>query len=59
MLFKFSSVLYFSKYHDCKRRTEVLICSSVEYKEEHPARFEKRFCLFLALQKVTMGLKTF
>ena len=25
MLFKFSSVLYFSKYHDCKRRTEVLI----------------------------------
>ena len=25
MLFKFSSVLYFSKYHDCKRRTEVLV----------------------------------
>ena len=25
MPFKFSSVLYFSKYHDCKRRTEVLV----------------------------------
>ena len=25
MLFKFSSVLGFSKYHDCKRRTEVLV----------------------------------
>ena len=25
MLFKFSSVLYFSKYHDCRRRTEVLV----------------------------------
>ena len=25
MLFKFSSVSYFSKYHDCKRRTEVLV----------------------------------
>ena len=25
MLFKFSSVLYFSKYHDCKRRMEVLV----------------------------------
>ena len=25
MLFKFSSVLCFSKYHDCKRRTEVLV----------------------------------
>ena len=25
MLFKFSSVLYFSNYHDCKRRTEVLV----------------------------------
>ena len=25
MLFKFSFVLYFSKYHDCKRRTEVLV----------------------------------
>ena len=25
MLFKFSSVLFFSKYHDCKRRTEVLV----------------------------------
>ena len=25
MLFKFSSVLYFSKYHECKRRTEVLV----------------------------------
>ena len=23
--FKFSSVLYLSKYHDCKRRTEVLV----------------------------------
>ena len=28
-------------------------------KEEPPAHFEKRFCLFLALQKVTMVLKTF
>ena len=25
MLFKFSSVLFFSTYHDCKRRTEVLV----------------------------------
>ena len=25
MLFKFSSVLYFSKYHDCQRHTEVLV----------------------------------
>ena len=25
MLFKFSSVLCFFKYHDCKRRTEVLV----------------------------------
>ena len=129
MLFKFSSVLYFSKYHDCKRRTEVLVlffvfsvdmsfkvfisssvyvtidpgtssavaslsclvelclpfsaprsqsffafslsrakevfyasprtCSSVQSKEEPPAHFEKRVCLFLALGKVTMVLKTF
>ena len=35
------------------------ICSSVQNKEEPPAHFEKRFCLFLALQKVTMFLKTF
>ena len=130
MLFKFSSVLYFSKYHDCKRRTEVLVlffvfsedmsslkvfisspvyvtidpgtssvvaspsclverllaifcavftgffcflvvasergfyasprtCSLAESKEEPPAHFEKRVCLFLALGKVTMVLKTF
>ena len=25
MLLKFSSVLYVSKYHDCNRRTEVLV----------------------------------
>ena len=123
MLFKFSSVLYFSKYHDCKLRTEVLvlffvfseamsslkvcisssvhvtidpstssvvaspsclvelllaifwavftgfscflvvaserglIClfkNSVQNKEEPPAHFKKRSCLFMALQKVTM-----
>ena len=35
------------------------ICSSVQNKEEAPAHFEKHFCLFLALQKVTMVLKTF
>ena len=35
------------------------ICSSVQNKEEPPAHFEKHFCLFLALQKVTMVLKTF
>ena len=27
------------------------ICSSVQNKEDDPAYFEKRFCLFLALQK--------
>ena len=130
MLFKFSSVLYFSKYHDCKRRTEVLVlffvfsedmsslkvfisssvyvtidlgtssvvaspsclvelllviscavftgffafslsrakevfyasprtCSLAQSKEEPPAHFEERVCLFLALGKVTMVLKTF
>ena len=31
---------------------------SVQNKEEPPAHFKKRFCLFLTLQKVTMGLKT-
>ena len=114
MLFKFSSVLYFSKYHDsgrlqaaysfscfqgpCRlwrylflpplsllrfvwlnfglpfsgpcsqdflvfslsRAKEVFyasprICSSVQNKEEPPAHFKKRFCLFLTLQKVTMN----
>ena len=35
------------------------ICSSVQNKKEPPAHFEKHFCLFLALQKVTMVLKTF
>ena len=34
------------------------ICSSVQNKEESPAHFKKRFCLFLTLQKVTMVLKT-
>ena len=33
-------------------------CSSVQNKEDAPAYFEKRFSLFLALQKVTMVLKT-
>ena len=31
------------------------ICSSVQNKEEPPAHFNKRFCLFLTLQKVTMN----
>ena len=31
------------------------ICSSVQNKEEPPAHFKKRFCLFLTLQKVTMN----
>ena len=35
------------------------ICSSVQNKEEPPAHFKKRLFLFLALQKVTMVLKTF
>ena len=35
------------------------ICSSVQNKQEPPAHFKKRFCLFLTLQKVTMVLKTF
>ena len=35
------------------------ICSSVQNKEERPAHFKKRFCLFLTPQKVTMVLKTF
>ena len=35
------------------------ICSSVQNKEEPPAHYKKRFCLFLTLQKVTMVLKTF
>ena len=34
------------------------ICSSVQNKEEPPAHFEKRLCLFVALQKVIMVLKT-
>ena len=34
------------------------IYSSVQNKEQPPAHFKKRFCLFLTLQKVTMGLKT-
>ena len=119
MLFKFSSVLYFSKYHDSGRlqaaysfscfqgpcplwrylfillymgqSTPALpplsllsldchflgrvhriflfsgcrewkrfyvssrISSSVQNKEEPPAHFKKRFCLFLTLQKVTMN----
>ena len=131
MLFKFSSVLYFSKYHDCKRRTVVVVLffvfsedmsslkvfisssvyvtidpgtssvvaspsclvelllaifcavftgffafslsrakevfsasprtcsSSAQSKEESPAHFEERVCLFLALGKVTIVLKTF
>ena len=121
MLFKFSSVLYFSQY-DCKRRTLFRVFSghvvfegiyfffcicdnrpwhflryrfsvllgwtlachflgrvhriflfsrcrerkrffmplqefvgSVQNKEEPPAHFKKRFCLFLTLQKVTMN----
>ena len=35
-----------------------IIYSSV-HKEERPAHFEKRYCLFLAFQKETMDLKTF
>ena len=35
------------------------ICSSVQIKEEPPAHSEERFYLFLALQTVTMVLKTF
>jgi len=34
-------------------------CSSAQSKEEPPAHFEKCVCLFLALGKVTMVLKTF
>ena len=34
-------------------------CSLAQSKEEPPAYFEKRVCLFLALGKVTMVLKTF
>ena len=34
-------------------------CSSAQSKEEPPTYFEKRVCLFLALGKVTMVLKTF
>ena len=33
-------------------------CSSFQIREEPLAHFEKRFCLFLALQKETMVLKT-
>ena len=35
------------------------IFSSVQNKEEPPARYKKRFCLFLTLQNVTMVLRTF
>ena len=35
------------------------ICSSLQNKEDPPAHYKKRFCLFLTLQKVTMVLKTF
>ena len=35
------------------------ICSSVQNKEEPPAHFKKRSCLFLSLQRVTMVLKKF
>ena len=38
--------------------TSPRICSSVQNKEEPPAHFKKRFCLFLTRQKVTMVLKT-
>ena len=34
------------------------ICSSFQNGEEPLAHFEKRFCLFLAFQKMTMVLKT-
>ena len=34
-------------------------CSSAQSKEEPPVHFEKRVCLFLALGKATMVLKTF
>ena len=34
-------------------------CSSAQSKEEPPAHFEKRVCLFLALGKVAKALKTF
>ena len=34
-------------------------CSSAQSKEEPQAHFEKRVCLFLALGKVRMVLKTF
>ena len=36
-----------------------IIYSSVQNKEEPPAHFEKRYCLFLALQKETMVKKLF
>ena len=39
--------------------TSPRICSSGQNKEDAPAYFEKRFCLFLALRNVTMVLKTF
>ena len=34
------------------------LCLSFQNREEPLAHFEKRFCLFLALQKVKMVLKT-
>ena len=34
------------------------ICSSFRNREEPMAHFQKRFCLFFALQQVTMALKT-
>ena len=35
------------------------ICSPVQNKEKPSAHYEKCFCLFLALRKVTIVLKTF
>ena len=55
----FARIFLFSRCRERNRSFMPLeLVGSVQNKEEPPAHFKKRFCLFLTLQKVTMGLKT-
>ena len=56
----FARIFLFSHCRERKRFFMPLqeFVGSVQNKEEPSAHFKKRFCLFLTLQKVTMGLKT-
>ena len=51
--------IFWAVFTGCSRfYASLRICSSFRNREEPMAHYQKRFCLFLALQHVTMALKT-